>query len=179
MPFQRDDSVAVFAALNFVFGGLAACLAIFVALFVYEDVTTPGLSFTEREEAVIAGIMIGAPSFVSAVIFATAGVGLLRRSTWGYTTHLMGAGIAALSCLGAIYSAFAIRFAARESFRNEFFAPPAPPGFAPVFVTTITPTATDPAPIAPPTVHQVKREMGDSLREKRGDPPHAAAEQRE
>ena len=136
---RRDDSIPVFAALNFVFSAAAVCVLVLLGIAVYTDFTDPGVTPADREGLVAGVVLLGVPSLVAAGVFAGAGVGLLRRSWWGYCAHLMGAGAAALSGIGIIYALIAIRYAARDSFRDAFFLPAGAPGFAPVVVQAAGP----------------------------------------
>ena len=54
------------------------------------------------------------------VVFVIAGSGLLRRRIWGYYAHIVGAMLLAPTCLGMIYTVFAIVHAVRPEFRQAF-----------------------------------------------------------
>ena len=137
---KPGSSIPVFVALNFVLGAVTAGVAALLGIACYVDVTNPSLTATEWEEMVAGVTMVGVPCLMAGIIFVGAAIGLLRRSPLGYCLHLMGAGIAALSCVGVVYTIFAIRFAARESVRDVFFASGGGPGFAPVFTAAASPS---------------------------------------
>ena len=141
---KRDPVIPVFVAMNFVLAGCAAGLCVLFGVVLYEEIVYAGLAPSDRHDTIVGGIIIGMPCVAAALIFAGAGINLMRRARSGYYLHVMGAGVAALSGVGILYTVPAVRFAARESFRNEFFAPADPPGFTPVFVRAVAPSGAGP-----------------------------------
>ena len=130
---RRDPLITVFLAINVAFCVISlafVAIAIIALTYFIRDDTGE-----ELRDGILGVMMIGIPSLVSAITYGGAGVGMWRRRPMGYSLHLMGAGIAAVSGVGLLYGVPAVRIAARESFRSEFFGNSAePPGFAPVFV---------------------------------------------
>jgi hypothetical protein len=123
VDFQRAmPAIIVFAGLNF---GLAVLCALWllamIALLVY------GIGFSRDEEenlaeGVLGTAVLAASGFVGFVIYLTAGLGLARRRAWGYFCHCAGAVLAALSCVGLVYTVFAFVFAFRPEFTAAFFS---------------------------------------------------------
>jgi hypothetical protein len=117
----RDTSIPVFIALNFTLAGLAAAwvaLCVCVLLF---GILMSGDPPDEKRDGVIGTIILGAPVFVAGILYAVAGVGMIKRRRWAYYLHLVGACAAGLSCIGLGYTIPAIMIAQRATFRAEFF----------------------------------------------------------
>ncbi len=52
------------------------------------------------------------------------GVGLLKRTRWGYFAHMAGAALVAVSCFAIVYTIPAMVIALLPQFRRYFFSPP-------------------------------------------------------
>jgi hypothetical protein len=80
----------------------------------------------DKGEELFAGvagsIFIALPGLVGLVVYLLGGIGLVRRSAWGYYFHLAGAILAVFTCIGIIYTVFAFIFALRPEFSAEFFS---------------------------------------------------------
>jgi hypothetical protein len=66
-------------------------------------------------------LLLGLPGLFGAIVYLPAGLGLLFRRAWGYYFHLAGAVLAALTCVGVIYTIPALLFALRPEFTMAFF----------------------------------------------------------
>jgi hypothetical protein len=118
---QGSGLVPLFVVLNFCF----ATLGLLGFLF-FGGILIFGVFFSGDEgEDVVAGV-IGCLFFmmifiVVSLLYTIAAIGLLRRAVWGYYFHLVGAALAALSCLGMAYTIPAIICALRADFQSDFF----------------------------------------------------------
>lgn len=133
--YQRDTSIPVFIAINFVLGGIGALWSLFFLLVMIFGVIFSGDPPEEIMYGIIGSLMLGLPGVVACVVYLAAGVGMVKRRRWAYYLHLAGACIAALTCLGLAYTVPAMIMAQRPTFRAEFFPqlfPQMPLGFSPV-----------------------------------------------
>jgi hypothetical protein len=121
MQQPRDSSIPVFVALNFTLAGLAVLWIVLLGCVLVFGIVMSGDPPDEIRDGVIGTIILAAPAVVGAPLYAFAGFGLLKRRTWGYYVHLVGACLAGLSCLGLAYTIPAILMAQRATFRAEFF----------------------------------------------------------
>ena len=127
---QRSGAVPVFVALNFVLAALSFVGVIGTFALIVYGVYYSGDTGEELAAGVFGSLMIGLPAMAGSVIYTLAGVGLMRRRPWGYYMHMVGAGLAVLSCVGVLYAIPAILFAVQSSFKDEFFPRPYPPPYA-------------------------------------------------
>ena len=131
----RDSSIPVFIALNFTLAALAlGWLALWACVLVF-GIVLSGDPPEEIRDGVLGAIILSAPAVVVAPLYAFAAFGMLKRRRWSYYVHLVGACLAALSCLGLAYTIPALIMAQRPTFRAEFFPDEAAAmslGFSPV-----------------------------------------------
>ncbi len=93
------SQITVYAILNFVFAGPALIMTIFIGGTLVYGIFYSGDPPDEMMAGVIGSVVIGLPGLLGLVVFPTAGIGLLRRSTLGYYAHFAGAIISAwVSC---------------------------------------------------------------------------------
>jgi hypothetical protein len=120
--FQRaTPAIAVFASVNFVLAGLCLLwILVLVAVIVY-GIGFSGDRGAELVEGVVGAAFLAVPGIIGLGVYLVAGIGLVRRRPWGYYFHLAGAVMAALSCLGVIYTVLALVFALRPEFSAAFF----------------------------------------------------------
>ena len=121
MPERPASLVPVFAAANICFAVLS-----FLGLLFWFAILVYGVLFSGDTGEDLVGGVIGSGLFIAVCLVATplyavAGVGLIRRAPWGYYCHLVGAILAVFSCLGVIYTVFALVFGLRPEFQEEFF----------------------------------------------------------
>ena len=80
----------------------------------------------DKGEELFAGvagsIMLALPGLAGLVVYFVAGIGLTRRTAYGYYFHFAGAILAVFTCLGIIYTVFALIFALRPEFSGAFFS---------------------------------------------------------
>jgi hypothetical protein len=134
-PVQRDTSIPVFIALNFTLAGLAAAWVGLCLCILFFGILMSGDPPDEKRDGVIGTIILGAPVFIAGIMYAVAGVGMIKRRRWAYYLHLVGACAAGLSCIGLAYTIPALMMAQRPTFRAEFFPEEAAAttyGFSPV-----------------------------------------------
>jgi hypothetical protein len=131
----RDGSIPVFIALNFTLAALAlGWLALWACVLVF-GIVMSGDPPEEIRDGIIGAVILSAPAAVGAPLYAFAAFGMLKRRRWAYYVHLVGACLAAVSCIGLAYTIPALIMAQRPTFRAEFFPEEAsaiPTGFSPV-----------------------------------------------
>jgi hypothetical protein len=113
--------ITVFAILNFVLAGVCTLWLLFIATALIYGIGFSGDEGQELVYGVLGCVAAAAPGLLGLVVYFVAGFGLLHRKAWGYYFHLAGAGFAALSCIGIIYTVFAIVFALRPGFSAALF----------------------------------------------------------
>ncbi len=114
----------VFATLNFALAGLCLFWVLFWCLVMVVAAHDPALQGERRASTMLGGVILSLPGAFGLVVYLTAGIGLVRRAAWGYYAHLGAAWLAALTCVGAIYTAVAVPYALRAEFYEEFFPVP-------------------------------------------------------
>ena len=115
-----SSTIAVFVALNFVLGGLCLLwLLLFLCVLIY-GVFYSGDKGEELFAGVMGSVILGFPGLIGVIVYMIAGLGLLKRWKLGYYLHLVGAVLAAFSCIGLIYTIFAFIYAFRPGFFEEF-----------------------------------------------------------
>lgn len=126
---NSQSHISIFTVLSFVFSGIC-----FVGMLPVFGVMGYGLFYSgDPSEDIIAGIIscliMILPLFIGFVVFLCAGIGLLKRKGWGFYFHIAGSILAAFSCIGIIYTVFALIFAFKPEFKAEFPSlQPQPPG---------------------------------------------------
>jgi len=117
---KANAPIVVFGALNFVFAGIC---------FLWSALNTSALIYGifysgDTEEKVKRGAIglaiLAFPGVMGVIVYSVAGLGLLKRWKLGYYVHLVGAVLAAFSCIGLIYTIFAFIYAFRPGFFEEF-----------------------------------------------------------
>jgi hypothetical protein len=120
-PERPSPTITVFAALNFVLAGLCAVWLLCVAGMLVYGIGFSGDEGQELAAGVVGCLVIGLPGLLGLAVYAVAGWGLMRRQAWGFYFHFVGAVLAALTCVGVIYTVMAIVFALRPEFSAVFF----------------------------------------------------------
>ncbi len=111
-------AVEVFAVLNLILAGFVfigwtlICLALLYDIF-YSEI--------EGETVIGVSLFLILPGFIGFLLFLLSGIGLLRRSVWGYYTHLAVAILMALTIVGLIYAVPALILMFKPAFRARFF----------------------------------------------------------
>lgn len=115
------SQITMYAILNFVFAGPALIMTVLLGGTLVYGIFYSGDPPEEIMAGVSGSVVIGLPGLLGLVVFPTAGIGLLKRSTIGYYAHFVGAIIMAFSCLGIVYTVFALMHATQPAFRAHFF----------------------------------------------------------
>ena len=119
-PPADSAAVTVFAAINLVLAFGALAWTGFIACAMVYGIYYSGDEGDELVAGVVGSMCLGLPGVIGLVLFPVASLGLFRRRPWGYFFHIVGAALAALSCVGIVYTVIALIFAARTDFRNSF-----------------------------------------------------------
>jgi hypothetical protein len=122
---NKDSSVGVFAVLDFVLAGLSFLGVLAMVLGLFYGVFLSGDKGSELATGVLGCALIMLPFLASGVAAFLGGLGLLKRARWGYYAHIVASILAALSCLGIVYTVISLVFAFKPEFKAEFFGPPA------------------------------------------------------
>lgn len=117
----RDTSIPVFIALNFTLAGLAAAWVALCLCVLMFGILMSNDPPDEKRDGVLGTIILGTPVLIAGILYAVAGIGMIKRRPWAYYLHLIGACAAGLSCIGLAYTIPAIMIAQRPTFRSEFF----------------------------------------------------------
>lgn len=118
---RASPLITVYATVDFVLAGVCLLWALILASVLVYGVFFSGDTGRELAEGVVGCIVLGSPSLLGIPVFLLAGLGLVRRRTWGYVLHIIGAVLAALTCVGIIYTVFALIHAFRPEFSTAFF----------------------------------------------------------
>jgi hypothetical protein len=121
MPERSVSLVPVFAAANLCFAVLGLLGILFWSVVLVFGFLLSEESGEDLVDGVVGCGLFIAVCLVATPLYAVAGVGLIRRAPWGYYCHLVGAILAVFSCLGVIYTVFALVFGLRPEFQEEFF----------------------------------------------------------
>ncbi len=116
--------VSTYAIINL---AVAAVLVIPIVLLFCTLIYGVFYSGDPPEEMIlgVAGVaFLGAPLLAGFAAFAMAGVGLIRRRRWGYYAHIVAAITAIFTCIGVIYTIFALLHAQRPEFQAQLFRSP-------------------------------------------------------
>ena len=114
-----DGQVTTFAVLNFVIAAICIVIALLFGAVMIYGVYYSGDPPEKVQQGLLGSLIFAIPSVVGGVIYLLAGIGLSRRVQWGYYLHIVGAVLAVLSCVGVIYTVFALVVSLREDFRDE------------------------------------------------------------
>lgn len=125
---MQDDTIRLFAILNFVFAGLCAIAVLFAGLVLFYGIFFSGDKGDELAAGVLGTMCIGFFPLLGAVVYSLAGFGLLKQKPLGYYLHIAGAVLAIFTCLGIIYTVFALMAAFRPEFSAVFLKPASPVG---------------------------------------------------
>ncbi len=110
-----------FIICNYVFAAFSLLLLLTVLLAFILSLTLPDLERPmTRPLAVKFVIVIVFLAVVTAAYFF-AGRGLANRSELGYTLHIIGSFLAALSCIGIIYTIVSLSMTGHPAFRRHLF----------------------------------------------------------
>lgn len=118
LPPADSITVTIFAVLNCVLALLALVWTGFIGLALIYGIFYSGDQGAELAAGVLGSLFIGSPGAIGLIVYTVAGIGLLKRRSWGYYCHLAGAALAALSCVGVVYTIVAIVFAMQPEFKN-------------------------------------------------------------
>ena len=114
----------MFSIVNLVFAGNLLFWIVLLAGAVVYGVLFSGDPPEEIIAGVGGGIILGGGSAVAAVVYLLAGIGMLKGRPWGYYFHIAGAILASCSCMGFPYTIFAMIWAFKDDFKNEFLGEP-------------------------------------------------------
>jgi hypothetical protein len=122
-PPQQPGASAIgaFAGLNFAFAGISLIGALLMGGVLIYGIFFSGDQGSDLAAGIAGSLVVAAPAVIGVIVYSLAGFGLLRRRAWGYYFHLAGAVLAALTCIGVIYTIVAFVFASRPEFSASFF----------------------------------------------------------
>ena len=121
---SRKSNVTTFAVLDFLFSGLALVGILFFCAVLLYGIFLSGDSRGEIAAGILGCFILLLLLSVGFSVFLIAGIGLLKRKTWGYYLHIVASVLAVFSCIGIVYTVFSLIFAFRLEFKSEFFGPP-------------------------------------------------------
>ena len=113
-----------YVVVNFVLAGICLLGTALILIALVYGVFYSGDQGRELVEGLLGCAILGAPAGLGLVVYLLAGFGLLRRKKWGFAFHVVGAVLAALTCVGAIYTAVALIHAFRPGFSTVFLERP-------------------------------------------------------
>lgn len=116
----ESGMITVYAALNLVWAGICLIWVGMIGAVLVFGIFFSGDPADEMAAGVLGSLILGAPGLLGLVVFLLAGIGLLRRTNWGYYAHITGAVLAVFSCVGLIYTPFALIHALQPGFRRAF-----------------------------------------------------------
>ena len=114
-------SIATLVTLNLLWAGFCALWTLGLALVLLYGIFLSDDQGEDFVGGVLGCTVLAVPGIVGLAVYSAAGIGLWMRRPWGYYLHWAGAILAALTCLGTIYTGFAIRIALRPEFAAAFF----------------------------------------------------------
>ncbi len=120
-PPADSPAVTVFAAINLVLATISLFWAGLIGCALVYGIFYSGDEGAELAAGVVGAMLVGSPAVIGVFVYFVASVGLFRRRPWGYYFHLAGAVLAAVTCIGAIYTIFAILFAIQSNFKASCF----------------------------------------------------------
>lgn len=116
-PGSRSTTVTVFSVINIVLG----LVSLGWGVVWFAGVISAATSSLPKDQGAVPGlIMFLVGSLIYGIAFTVAGIGLFKRTTWGYYAHLVGAILSALSCFGILYAVPALIFAFQPNFKRDF-----------------------------------------------------------
>ena len=111
--------LAVAVAVNFLLAGVCIVGVLLLGAVLAYGVFWSGDSGSELASGVLGTLLLATPTAAAGGIYMAAAVGLQRRARWGYTLHMVGAAMAALTCCGLVWTAAGIGMALGEDFKAE------------------------------------------------------------
>ena len=124
MDSRTPQSVSTFVRINFLLAGLCLLVLGLLAAVLICGVFLSGDPADEIVAGVVGCAVLGAPVLLGLLIYGLAGLGLMRLRPWGYYLHIVGACLAGISCVGVIYTIFALIAAFSEEFKMAIFGYP-------------------------------------------------------
>ncbi|MFC2174099.1 hypothetical protein ACFLU6_15990 [Acidobacteriota bacterium] len=121
---QRNDTVRAFMILNFVWAGFSAFGLILMLLAMVYGVAFSGDSGKDLAAGIFGCILFAIPCSAALGVYLAAGFGLLNAKIYGYYCHIAGAFLAIFTCIGIIYTVFALIYAFRDDFKQAFMQQP-------------------------------------------------------
>ena len=115
------SAIRVLAIVNFVLAALAGIVILLLGVILVYGVVYSGDSRQEIAKGVVGSIVLAVPVVFACCVYTLAGFGLLRRRSWGYYLHIVGAVLAIFTCLGAVWTVVGLRVALRDDFKEEIF----------------------------------------------------------
>ncbi len=118
---KKNSVVDIFGVIDLVLASLfALCILLLVAVLIY------GVYFSgDTEEEIMLGVqgfaMVTLPLLIGFGIFLIAGLGLIKRNTYGYYIHIAAAAISFFTFILLLYSIISFVFIFKPEFREEFF----------------------------------------------------------
>ncbi|MFN0018497.1 MAG: hypothetical protein ACKVP0_09575 [Pirellulaceae bacterium] len=123
MRSRHNDvpSIQTFAVLNFILAAFCLMWLMFLLAILVFGVTLSGDQGEELLHGALGCFVLASPALAGLPLYLAAGFGLKRRTVWGFFCHCGGALLAALSCIGMIYTVIALVGALQRDFYAAFF----------------------------------------------------------
>lgn len=118
---SQTPAITVFAVINFVLAGLCVLWLLIIAAMLVYGVGFSGDEGEELAAGILGSVLLAIPGLVGVPVYLAAGLGLQWHRSWGYYFHCTGALLAALTCVGLVYTVAAFVFALRPEFSTTFF----------------------------------------------------------
>lgn len=115
----RTNAVRVFGVVNVVLAAIhLAGLVLIVCVLIY-GVLFSGDPPDEIAAGVLGSLFLLGIFGLGFLAYAVAAVALLKRYRWGYYAHIVASVVAALSCLGIVYTVLGLVFAFNPAFKAD------------------------------------------------------------
>lgn len=116
---RAELAIGTFAILNLVFAAMASLGVLFFGVIMMFGIYYSGDPEEEVRDGILGSIILSFPFVVGLFVYLTAAIGLYKRTAWGYFFHMASAILTALSCIGIVYTFFAITWAAKPGFYHR------------------------------------------------------------
>lgn len=116
---RAEQAIVIFAILNLVFATMAFMGVLFFGVIMLFGIYYSGDPAEEVRDGILGSIILSFPFVLGTLVYGLAAVGLYKRTAWGYFFHMAGAILTALSCLGIVYTFFAMTWAAKPGFYHR------------------------------------------------------------
>ena len=118
---KRNTTVDIFAVINFVLAGLHCLMILFFIIVLIYGIFFSGDTDEDLLAGVVGSTMFLLPVTIAFSVYLAAGLGLLKRRTWGYYMHIAASILAVFSIILIAYTIISLVFVIKPEFREEFF----------------------------------------------------------